>query len=173
MGDLSEHFDRVEFACKCGCGKNNVAPELIEGLEQIIDYLSKCEHGFAACIITSGCRCPSHSVKVGGSANDPHTKSMAADCYFLGADRTPYPAEMVAAVAELYKFGGIGIIDGHCIHLDRRDVLPYVNKHWYGDERTGNNYVPTWAAHLPAAKIINKHKISVFYDGKKISESEV
>lgn len=173
MGDLAKHFDRLEFACKCGCGFDDIAPELVDSLEQIIDYLSKCEHGFTACIITSGCRCSKHSVNVGGKATDAHTKGIAADCYFLGADKTPYPAEQVAAVAELYGLGGIGIIDGHAIHLDRRDIKPYANSHWWGDERTGNDHVSTWAAYLPAAKIINKHKISVFYDGKKISESEV
>ena len=28
MGDLSEHFDRREFTCRCGCGADQVDPQL-------------------------------------------------------------------------------------------------------------------------------------------------
>jgi hypothetical protein len=35
MGDLSAHFSRSEFACKCGCGFDDVKPDLIEALEAL------------------------------------------------------------------------------------------------------------------------------------------
>ena len=35
MGDLSEHFSRSEVTCKCGCGFNNVSPDLIHFLENM------------------------------------------------------------------------------------------------------------------------------------------
>lgn len=173
MGDLSTHFDAREFRCKCGkCNYLEADELLIDRLERVIDYLSRCERGFKYLIITSGCRCPSHSVAVGGSANDAHTLCIAADWYVIDERGERYPSEQLAAVAELIGFGGIGIIDNTTIHTDNRDCRSYANNFWHGDERTGAN-VTTWAAHIPPAKIKDKHKIKLSYDGKIIFESEV
>lgn len=177
MGDLSEHFSRHEFKCKCGCGRDNISMALVERLENVFDYLKKCERGCKYIIITSGIRCPSYSVKVGGTATDAHTQSIAADFYVVGDDGKRYPAEQVAAVCELYGFGGIGVgLHGDpqktCVHADVRDHGGYVNNHWYGNETTGEN-ISTFAAHIPPAKIINRHKISVFLDGKEIMKGDV
>lgn len=38
MGDLSKRLSRNEFACKCGCGFNQVDYELIRNLETCCDY---------------------------------------------------------------------------------------------------------------------------------------
>lgn len=177
MGDLTEHFSRHEFKCKCGCGRDNISMALVERLENVFEYLKKCERGCKYIIITSGIRCPSYSVKVGGTKSDAHTQSIAADFYVVGDDDKRYPADEVAAVCELFGFGGIGVgLHGDaartCVHADVRDLGGYANSHWFGDETTGKN-IASFAAHIPPAKIINKHKIAVYYDGKKISESEV
>lgn len=182
MGDLTEHFSRHEFKCKCGCGRDNISMALVERLENVFEYLKKCERGCKYIIITSGIRCPSYSVKVGGTATDAHTQAIAADFYVVGDDGKRYPADEVAAVCELFGFGGIGVgLHGDpqrtCVHADVRDLGGYyVNgvevRCWHGDETTGKD-IASFAAHIPPAKIINRHTISVFYDGKKISESEV
>lgn len=171
-GDMTEHFSRREFKCPCGCGKDDIKEELVNRLESVFEYLKKCERGCKYIIITSGIRCPTHSVSVGGYKNDAHTIGYAADWYCVDDNDERYNSFVLAAVAEVFGFGGIGIIDDTAIHTDIRDIGGYANKHWFGNERTGETY-QTFAQYLPPAKIINKHKISLFYDGDKIYEKEV
>jgi uncharacterized protein YcbK (DUF882 family) len=73
MGDLTTHFSRREFACHCGCGKDDVAPELVFFLEMLRDRLGR------ALNITSGVRCALHNTKVGGGVNSAHLRGLAAD----------------------------------------------------------------------------------------------
>ncbi|HDC4621178.1 TPA: serine/threonine protein kinase [Enterobacter asburiae] len=73
VGDLSEHFSRSEFACRCGCGFSSVSAELIMVLEDI-----RMQFG-AAVKINSGCRCEQNNAKVGGVTNSPHVQGIAAD----------------------------------------------------------------------------------------------
>ncbi len=73
MGDISEHFDRAEFACKCGCGYNTVDVELVEVLEKV-----RCSFD-APVTITSGCRCEAHNKAVGGRPGSQHRLGRAAD----------------------------------------------------------------------------------------------
>lgn len=132
---LSAHFKLSEFVCKCGkCSGANPDKKLIEYLEKLHSALN-CR----AIVVTSGYRCPAHSVAVGGFTNDAHTKNIAADviCYdkFTGI----IPAETVAAAAERIGFSGIGLMSGGAIHLDIRDLSNYYNSHWFGDERTGED----------------------------------
>ena len=35
MGDLTEHFSRSEFACKCNCGADGISEELVSKLELV------------------------------------------------------------------------------------------------------------------------------------------
>jgi len=74
MGDISAHFDRVEFSCNCGCGFNTVDIELIKVLEDIRQYF-----GGEPITVTSGCRCPEYNESVGGKPNSEHLKGRAAD----------------------------------------------------------------------------------------------
>ena len=73
MGDLSEHFSRSEFACKCGCGYNTVDAELIFVLEELRFHFKK------PVTINSACRCKTHNDKIGGSSNSQHLLGRAAD----------------------------------------------------------------------------------------------
>jgi uncharacterized protein YcbK (DUF882 family) len=73
MGDLSNHFDRSEFACPCGCGKDDVSPELVQRLERLrIEFAQPI-------VINSGVRCPAHNAKVGGVPDSAHVSGEAAD----------------------------------------------------------------------------------------------
>ena len=73
MTQLSEHFARHEFACKCGCGQDTVDAELITTLEAIREHFGE------PITITSGNRCPTYNTKVGGSVYSQHLISRAAD----------------------------------------------------------------------------------------------
>lgn len=109
MGDLSEHFSRHEFKCRCGCGYDDVSPDLVTLLEKI-------RARFGAVVINCGCRCPSHNQAVGGVTGSQHLQGIAADIRIAGV--TP---QQVADYAEtlLVNTGGIGVYTGFT-HLDVR-----------------------------------------------------
>lgn len=137
MGNLSEHFDKSEFICPC-CGGGNPSAKLIERLEKMFDIMDA-----DTIVITSGYRCPNYSASIGGYRNDAHTCNIAADIIVNKKGGGSYPAEDIAEVAERIGFGGIGMMNGAC-HVDNRDCEPYVNNHWFGDERNGNDYIKTF-----------------------------
>ena len=138
MGNLSKHFDKSEFRCQCGCGGENPSAKLIERLEQLFDLMDA-----KSIIITSGYRCPNYSVSIGGYRNDAHTCNIAADVIVNKQGGGAYTSEDIAEAAERIGFGGIGLMSGAC-HLDNRDSEPYVNNHWFGDERDGRNNIKTF-----------------------------
>ena len=73
MGDLSKHFSRREFSCKCGCGFDTVDAELLQVLEKLRQHIN------LPITITSGCRCPAYNAVVGGARDSQHTRGRAAD----------------------------------------------------------------------------------------------
>ncbi len=73
MGDLSTHFDRSEFSCKCLCGFDTVDHKLILILEDIRDHFKK------PVTINSACRCVAHNATVKGAKKSQHVKGRAAD----------------------------------------------------------------------------------------------
>lgn len=171
MGNLTQHFDESEFRCPC-CGKLVHDVTLSKRLEQLHKALNA-----KAIIITSGYRCPSHSVAVGGYANDAHVQGFAADVVAYKKSGSPYTAETVAREAEKLGFGGIGIISNDAVHLDIRDMHPeYPNMHWFGDERTHNDNIATFQKmgepieeDEPETK---KHVIELFIDGVSVYRKE-
>ena len=78
MGDLSEHFSRHEFACKCGCGFDTVDAGTLAVLEAIR------QHFGAPVKVTSGCRCFHHNRDVGGAPSSQHRLGRAADIQVEG-----------------------------------------------------------------------------------------
>lgn len=74
-----EHFQRAEFACKCGCGYDDIDLRLVQILEEIREHF-----GGNPVYITSGCRCEIHNAEVGGVQGSWHTKGLAADFYIEG-----------------------------------------------------------------------------------------
>jgi uncharacterized protein YcbK (DUF882 family) len=113
MGDLSEHFSRSEFKCRCcsyGMHDGDVSPELIEVLEHLRDRL-----GGKPIHINSGCRCIKHNRKVGGVRNSQHLRGTAADILVHGVS----PDEVQTAAMEIKAAGGIGRYDTFT-HVDVR-----------------------------------------------------
>lgn len=135
---ITPNFDKNEFVCKCGCGQNKINERLVERLQVLRYKVGRPVN------VTSGYRCPKHSINVGGSYSDAHTLGFAADIYVNGLS-----AIELARIAEDLGFGGIGIINSTCVHVDIRDEngcggISYPNSHWFGNEQTGDNYIKTF-----------------------------
>ena len=118
MGDLSKNFSRREFACHCGCGRDNVSPALVAALQQLRDLAE------APVAVVSGCRCPAHNRAVGGAKGSLHLatrdqEGCAADVRIGGLGLK----EMYRLAQEVPGFygGGIGLYPGDgFMHVDVR-----------------------------------------------------
>ena len=119
MGDLSEHFSRVEFACHgtdCCGGTAAVDSRLVEALEAFRVAVNE------PVLINSGFRCLRHNRIVGSTDSSQHPRGHAADVGLLD-DMT---IDEMAAIAEsipAFRDGGIGTYD-FFIHLDMRPDGP-------------------------------------------------
>ena len=143
-GQLSAHFHSSEFACKrCGA-THTISQDLINKLETLYSRLN-----CSKIIVTSGYRDPDCSVAVGGYRNDAHTLGIAADVICYDKNGYQISSARVAWEAEQIGFTGIGIIDSTAIHLDVRTTSNYSNGHWFGDERNGDNNIPTFKNYKP------------------------
>lgn len=112
MGDLSEHFSSVEFACPC-CDLRAVKPTLVAAL-QVLRYLAG-----VPIHITSGCRCRRWNTLKGGGIRSQHLKGRAADIVITGLE----PEEMkdLALDVPAFRDGGIGVYpENGFIHVDVR-----------------------------------------------------
>lgn len=110
MGDLSKNFSRFEFACRCGCGFDDVDAKLVEALQKLRDFLGRPLH------INSGCRCKAHNKACGGVPDSQHLKGRAADV----TTKMLTPRELANIVEDnILEFanGGIGVYPGF-VHLD-------------------------------------------------------
>lgn len=133
---LTPHFNVSEFRCKCGGTHSTVInPELPEKLEKLFKALN-----CSAIIINSGYRCPTHSVNIGGSANDYHTKGYAADIICYDQSGNKISSKKVCCAAQDIGFGGISNIDGTytATHVDVR-----TSNFWLGDEVVTKDYSVT------------------------------
>jgi uncharacterized protein YcbK (DUF882 family) len=104
----STHFQRSEFACKCGCNFDTVDYELLRCLEYIREHFDK------PVIINSACRCPTHNANVGGGQKSQHLLGRAADIVVQDTD----PQE-VYTLADQMEVGGLGEYDSFT-HIDTR-----------------------------------------------------
>ncbi len=109
MGDMSPHFKRSEFACRCGCGLDCIDPKTVAALEKL-RVLATAELGQETLIIVNcGCRCPQHNTEVGGEAYSFHLKERgckAVDIEIPGLG-VGQMAELAEQVPEFHG-GGIG-----------------------------------------------------------------
>lgn len=93
-GYITPHFQRREFACKCGCGADNIDPALVQMCETIRDNIG------VPLIVNSGVRCEKHNAKVGGVKGSYHTQGKAVDLSCtLGARK------LFEAIRNLYDAG--------------------------------------------------------------------
>ena len=108
MGDLTEHFSRWEFACKCGCGFDDINPNLITILERVRTHFG------VPCAVNSGCRCEKHNRDIKGAPRSQHLLGNAADVWMKGIA----PA-LIAEVAIQYGATGTKVYDSFT-HIDVR-----------------------------------------------------
>lgn len=110
MGDLSKNFSRSEFACKCGCGADDIERGVVDLLERIREFVgNKLIH------IHSGVRCYSHNKACGGAHNSQHLQMKAADISVVGIE----PKELARLIEENLNVGGLGVYPGF-VHIDIR-----------------------------------------------------
>ena len=124
---LSEHFNVQEFRCKCSQNHDIlVAEELVDKLEKLYSKLN-----CSKIIVTSGMRCPSYDISIGGNGGGQHPLGKAADviCYNQAGERIS--SKLVCCTAQDLGFGGIANIDTSytATHLDVR-----TSNIWYGNE---------------------------------------
>ena len=68
-----KHFKKNEFACRCGCGLNDIHIDLVKKLDEAREI---------ACVpfyLHSACRCVNHNRLVGGSLTSSHLEGLAVD----------------------------------------------------------------------------------------------
>lgn len=78
-----KHFNKNEFACKCGgryCGgfPVEISRRVVGVLDTIREYTGK------PVVVSSGVRCKNHNKSVGGVENSYHLKGRAADFSVCG-----------------------------------------------------------------------------------------
>ena len=113
MGDMTKNFSRAEFACKCGCGLDNIDPRLVELLQAIRDFFNRPVR------VVSGLRCPARNAKVGGAKRSKHLTGEAADIQV--ADVAPRAVADYAAT-HMRGWGGIKAYPSFT-HIDIRQTL--------------------------------------------------
>lgn len=111
MGNISTHFSREEFACKCGCGYAAVDVELLRLLEEVREYFGLPVH------INSGCRCEAHNRAVGGSPKSQHRFARAADIVIEGVHPDKIKEYFDREYPNSYGLGGYPGFT----HIDTRD----------------------------------------------------
>ncbi len=104
---MAKYFAPSEFDCKCGCGRNNITPDLVMLLDEAR------EEAGVAFRVTSGCRCKKHNRRVGGVAGSSHVKGLAAD---IRATSSKVRFKIITGLL-LAGFSRIGIGKGF-IHVD-------------------------------------------------------
>ena len=106
MGDLTTNFSRSEYACKCGCGKDDIKDELVAKVQLVRDILNR------PISINSGIRCSAHNASINATPSSSHIDGWAADLGYTGSRER---FEVLTAAAQV--FDRIGIAKTF-IHVD-------------------------------------------------------
>ena len=106
---LTENFTRSEFACKCGCGFDDIDIRLVDMLQKVRDFFD------APITINSGCRCEEHNKSEGGSPRSQHLYGKAADFRVRNV-----PPSVVHEFCETLNPGGLGYY-ATFVHMDVRE----------------------------------------------------
>ena len=89
---ITEHFHSTEFKCQ-HCGAIKIQEELVQKLETLFKKLNA-----SKCIISSGYRCPTYDIQIGGFAGQ-HSLGFASDCIYYAEDGSIIPSKIVICVA--------------------------------------------------------------------------
>ncbi len=129
MGNLSEHFNHKDFACKCPeCqGEYRIHLGLVGALEQIGGHFRK------KVKIDSAFWCDAYHEKLNKSRRSLHTMGKAAHIYMDGTS----PQDLFKYAETLPELRGVGFYPKEkWIHIDTRqgDPVRFVKE--------GNDYLP-------------------------------
>jgi uncharacterized protein YcbK (DUF882 family) len=110
---MTRYFKLSEFACRCGCGLEEVDTKLISSLELMREVYAR------PIRITSGVRCPAHNRAVGGAPTSVHLEGLAADL----AVRDSLERYLLVDLAIAAGFRRIGVAKSF-IHIDLSPRAP-------------------------------------------------
>ena len=106
----SKYFKPQEFACKCGCGTQEVSEVLLKELDFIRGHFG------VPVRVLSGRRCDAHNRAVGGAEKSQHKEGLAADITVKGKT----PKEVFEFLNSKFKSHyGIGLYKTF-VHFDVR-----------------------------------------------------
>ncbi len=108
---MAKYFNDKEFACQCGCGKQNIDPKLVEALDWVREI-----SGFPF-VVTSGCRCNEHNERIGGATYSPHMEQADGFCHGVDIRVRNSTERFLFISSALTRFDRIGI-GRDFIHLD-------------------------------------------------------
>lgn len=148
---LTEHFNSSEFRCKPDAKHNakheyKIDDDLVQNLEKLFTVIPQLFGVKVSKIcLTSGYRCRTHDIAVGGSGSGPHTGGYAADFIVYDEKGAPVSSKMVCCAAQEIGFRGIANITKsyiytHCDMKDRKNAKGQSYR-WFGNEIYGNSKV--------------------------------
>jgi len=105
-----KYFKPSDFACKCGCGFNDMKPDFLSRL------INAREFSGVPYVINSGCRCEQHNKDV-GSTSQNHVIGRAVDIKAKDS-RTRFKILRGLIKAGFTRIG----IHEHFIHVDNMEV---------------------------------------------------
>ena len=119
------NFKPDEFACKCGCGFDDIDPLLVSALQRLRDEVQR------PVVVNSGCRCRSHNAAVKGAPQSQHMQGKAADIRIDGMTSR----QIFDVIRRLYLDGEIYVgyvyaINGRSVHVDVRAPQSQVVRRW-------------------------------------------
>ncbi|WP_373002188.1 D-Ala-D-Ala carboxypeptidase family metallohydrolase [Sulfurimonas sp.] len=112
-------FKESEFACKCGCGLNNISKDLVIQLD-----IARLSSGVPF-KLNSACRCVNHNRKEKGSISSSHLKGLAVD---IALDSSSDRFKIIKSLI-VHGFNRIGVYEDF-IHVDV-DNAKAKNVIWY------------------------------------------
>jgi hypothetical protein len=101
-------FKQKEFACKDGCGADEMNETLIRVADRVRDHFG------SPVIVSSGRRCATHNAKVGGVSNSRHLSGKAMDFCVRGKTSSVVLAYVQKQPEIRYAYS----IDGSYVHMD-------------------------------------------------------
>jgi hypothetical protein len=106
--DKVKYFKKSEFACKCGCGADEMDETLIRVADRARGYFGK------PILVSSGRRCATHNAKVGGVSNSRHLSGKAMDFSVSGKSA----AQVLEYVQKQPEIRYAYAIDSSYVHMD-------------------------------------------------------
>lgn len=106
--DGIKYFRQAEFACKCGCGADEMEEKLIRIADSVRAHFGK------PITVSSGRRCSRHNAKVGGVSGSRHLKGKAMDFCVSGFSASSVLPYVQSQPGIRYAYA----IDSNYIHMD-------------------------------------------------------